>query len=366
MLWYENLGFKQDPYEIVDPMIIPANFIIKWNRDDLAGKNEMEDFVARVVDKQRIGMKIYGTSGSGKTWMLKYIMDSMKEKLGDNILIIYIPIIKMDPTFGTFYERFIGKIMPNLSPILSAINEKVGDSIEDWTAYIGNRDLSNILWNHHHREEKAYLCEGWLLGRKLTTTELRSLDALTSLEKDYQKHEIFKSLIKNSLLAYSTCSLMIDEIAFLPPKVAQALGDSFREMLDSFYERFSLICTYTAEEADEMLDYGFSQFLFTRLEREIKMDTVKEEYFPEFLKIHQSIYRKEDFKEDQLIPFEQSGLKKLMELMKPDRQYPRFILGNCGILAKKASEKNQKINKNFVENYKDSLHDLVLLTYKLT
>ena len=359
MLWYENLEFNVDPYQIQDPMTIPLNFI-QWNREDLDDKHEMKDFVNRVVDKQRIGMKIYGTSGSGKTWLVRYIMKLIEEKLGDEALIIYISIPKIEPTFTAFYERFIEKILPRLDPILKAINEKAGDSREDWTAYLKDRDLSNAIWNRHHRKDKNNLCEGWLLGRKLLTSELRSIDVLSPLDRDYRKHEVFKSLIQHSLLEFSTCTLMVDEIGFLPARVAQGLGDSLREMLDSFYDRFSLICTYTAEAADEMLDFGYSQFLFTRLEREVKMDAIKKEHVPEFLKIYQASYRKEEFKrENQLYPFDQGGLKKLIELMNPERHYPRFILTNCGILAKKAAETNQTINESFVSKYKDNLKDLV-------
>jgi len=360
MLWYENYGFKEDPYAIVDPMAIPSDVFIKWNRDDLAGKQEMEDFITRVVDKQRIGMKLFGTPGSGKTWLLRYITKQLKEKLGDEALIIYISIPRIDPTFAAFYERFIERIKPHLDPILGSINEKAGDTMENWSEYLKNRDLSNAIWNLHHSKKVTNLCDAWLLGRKLPTSELRNIDVLNPLEKDYQKHEVFKILIQNSLLAYSTCTLMVDEIGYLPPKVAQALGDSFRETLDSFYEKFSLICTYTAEIADEMLDYGYNQFLFTRLERQVKMETIKEEYVPEFLKIYQATYRKEGFKVDnQLFPFEHNGLKKLTELMNPKNHYPRFILTNCGILAKKAAEKNQKINANFVNNHKNDLKDLM-------
>ena len=362
MLWYENLDFMEDPYVIHDPMTIPPNFI-RWNRDDLSGKDEINDFLERVVSKQRIGMKIYGTSGSGKTWLLRHIMKLIKEKLKNEALIIYVSIPGIEPTFAAFYERFIENIIPHLEPILKAINENAGDSRNNWTKYIGERDLSDILWNIQHKEN-IELSKAWLLGRKLTTAELRNIKVLSSLDKDYRKHGVFRTLIQNSLLAFSTYTLMIDEIGYFPARVARAFGESLREMLDSFYDRFSLICTYTAETADVMIDYGYSQFLFTRLEREVKMDTIKKEFLPTFLQIYQTAYRKEDFEvENQLFPFEQSGLEKLIELMNPERHYPRFILTNCGILAKKAAITKQKIDNIFVNKNIDALKDLASTSY---
>ncbi|NVM56457.1 MAG: hypothetical protein HWN66_22355, partial [Candidatus Helarchaeota archaeon] len=87
-MWYEKFGFKDDPYAIRSPMVVPFKQI-EWNRDDLSDKPSFNRFIERVLDGRRVGMKVYGGEGSGKTWLLRYIQKILTEKSKEKALAIY-------------------------------------------------------------------------------------------------------------------------------------------------------------------------------------------------------------------------------------------------------------------------------------
>jgi len=357
-MWYEKFGFKDDPYVIRSPMVVPFQQI-KWNRNDLADKASLDSFIERVLSGRRVGMKVYGGEGSGKTWLLRYIEKILMEKSKGKVLVLYTYsyIPRLEPTFSVFYEKFISEIGVHLPSILKVIDAKADHKKANWPTYLGDTDLATALSNIHDAEENTDAYMTWLSGARMPATELRTLGISLSLDRDYRKYEVMKTLIVQSLLAFSSFTLIVDELENAPPSLARGLGDSLRDLLDSFYDKFSLVCSYTAEMADDVVDWGYGKWLYDRLEHQIKMDAFKDHHaMMEFLRIHHECYRKARYKvEDQLLPFEESGVERLMELVDPKICYARPMLINCGLLAEQAALRDVKVTDKFVDENNEFL-----------
>ena len=360
-MWYEKSGFKDDPYVIRSPMVVPFKQI-KWNRNDLADKPSLDSFTERVLDRRRVGMRVFGSDGSGKTWLLRWIEKTLTEKSKGKALVLYTYsyIPRLEPTFSVFYEKFISEIDSYLPPILKAIDEKADHKNVNWPPYLGDTDLATAL-SHIHDAENVDAYKRWLSGARMLTTELRDLSLSRPLERDYKKYEIMKTLITQSLLAFSSFTLIVDELENAPPVLARGLGDSLRDLLDSFYDGFSLVCSYTAEMADDIIDWGYGKWLYERLEHEVEMDAFKDpDAMMEFLRVHHECYRQAKYKVgDQLFPFEESGVRRLMELVDPKICYARPTLINCGVLAEQAARQDAKVTDKFVDENKELLPRLV-------
>lgn len=359
-MWYEKFGFKDDPYVIRSPMVVPLERI-KWNRDDLSDKPSFLKFVQRVLDGRRVGMKVYGGEGSGKTWLIRYIEKVLKEKSKQKALVLYIygGIRRLEPTFSNFYEEFVRRIEPHLPKILGAIHKKAGYKRTNWDKYLGDKDLATALSViHEGREDDVHKAWLWLLGRRMSAAELRDIKIVSPLLGDYKKYEVLRTLIQHSLLVFSSFTLVVDELENAPPAFARALGDTLRDLIDSFYDKFSLVCSYTTEIADELIDLGYGIFLYKRLEHEVKMNALESDATVSFLRIHHECYRKPGYKvQDQLFPFEASGVKRLVDLTDPKQCYPRTVLTNCGVLAEEAATatKDTKVTAAFVNDNKEFL-----------
>lgn len=353
-MWYEKFEFKDDPYVIRSPMVVPFEQI-RWNRNDLADKESLHKFIERVLDARRVGMRVYGPAGSGKTWLLRYIEKKLTEnsKAEAMVLYTYAYIPGLEPTFSVFYEKFISEIEPHLLKILEPINKKADGKQQNWINFFDDKDLANALYNICTEDKKADDYKAWLFGIRMSSADLHKIEIKSSLVGDYRKFKVMRTLIEKSLLAFSSFTLIVDELENAPPSLAKGLGDSLRDLLDSFYDRFSLVCGYTTEIADEIIDWGYGEFLYRRLEHEVKMERLTWINAIEFLRIHHECYRKANCKvEDQLLPFEESGLKQLIEIMDPKHCYPRYILTNCGVLAEQAAKEKVNVTSKFVINNK--------------
>jgi len=358
-MWYEKFGFKDDPYVIRNPMTVPFEQI-RWNRDDLRGKPDFDRFIERVLAGRRVGMKVYGPGGSGKTWLLRYMEKTLEEGSKKKALVLYIYayIPGLEPTFSVFYEKFITGIDEYLPVVLDAIDKKASHKKANWEAYLADKDLAVALSNIYDGE-KVNEYKDWLSGERMTAGDLRSLGLSSSLVRDYRKYEVMRTLIMHSLLAFSSFTLIVDELENAPPSLAKGLGDSLRDLLDSFYDRFSLICGYTTDVAEDFIDWGYGNFLYSRLEHEIRMDPLGTDAAVDFLRVHHECYRKAKYKvEDQLVPFEESGVKRLIEIMDPKACYPRSILINCGTLAEEATKQDRRVTAEFVGDEKKLLSNL--------
>ena len=63
------------------------------------------------------------------------------------------------------------------------------------------------------------------------------------------------------------------------------------------------------------------------------------------------MYRIEEYTGDQLAPFSEDGLRRLINRMDQTHWYPRFILQNCGVLGRAASKQQvELIDHDFVDD----------------
>ena len=351
-MWFERYGFKEDPYVIRDPFTIPLE-MIRWDRDDLPQKENLRLFIADVVNGYRVGLKVYGPGGSGKTWLLRYLQKELIEKLGQEVVVIYGKIPELDPTFSALYEILVREWNEHRTKILDAIAKIAGDQESGWQKHLGDPDLGSCLWRMKYKADEKdtiRLCEHWLRGVRMTVKDLTAVGATTSLDRDYRKYFVLRQLLYLSLHAFRTCILIIDELENARPSLARGLGDSLRDLLDSFFERFALVCSYTAQRGDELLDWGYGEFLFTRLEWDVRLDPIKPGSAPDIFRIHHGAYRKGSYTGDQLFPFTEAGLRRLINRMNPERWYPRYIFINCGVLCRAAFEqKVDLIDEHFVD-----------------
>lgn len=381
-MWFERYGFRFDPYTIKDPFQIPVEFL-EWNREDIQDAAwKFQTFVDRAVGGYRVGLGVYGPVGSGKTWLLRIIEKTFREKLGEKVLFLYIRtyLPASEPTFGTVYSLFIGSILDQIDVILSGLTraiakkmKKRGQEIEPlkeligeegWRRLIGDivpdRSLANCLWHLTYHPDKKDLCREWLRGEKLSAKDLSSLEFTMNLDKDFRKIEALKNLILLGLNVYSLVVLVVDEMENARPMVARIIGDSLRDLLDSFSGNFSVICSYTAERADELVDLGYGPWLHTRLEYFAGLEALATDYVAAWLAKHNQLYREKTWKgEDQLLPFTKEGMNLLLRMMRPEARYPRYIFVNCGHLGQAAYEADKNvIDPTFIEANRDKLSDL--------
>jgi len=349
-MWFNRYSFERDPYRVVNPFKIPED-LIQWDRDDLPQRDNFFRFIDDVVAGSRVGLKAYGAIGSGKTWLMRHLDKTLREKLGRKVAVIYGAIPRLEPKFSILYGILVESWNEYRESVLEAIGEKGGRKLEGWEQIIEDRDLAACLYGFHHKpREEAGICEQWLQGIKIGLSDLRSVGIRSPLDSDYRKYLILRKLLDLSLLAFDSCILIVDELENAPPSFARALGDALRDMLDSFSEGFALACTYTAEVADQMLDWGYGEWLFRRLEYEIKLEPIEPAPAPAIFRVHHAAYRKEGYEKDQLTPFTEEGLRRLINYMEQRFKYPGYIFVNCQKLGQLADELSiDMIDEDFVE-----------------
>lgn len=351
-MWFKEFHFKADPYSTLDPFTISLEYI-EWNRDDLRDKSKLERFIEDVGDGYRVGLAVYGPSGSGKTWLLRYLQKRLLEKFNDNIAVIRGRILRLEPTFGALYDDLVLSWNDQRARVLEAIEGEVDRKLPQWKEFIQDSDLAVCLhqMRYQQQEEKVRICEHWLRGRKIGSGDLSNVGIGSSLDRDYHRYLTLRRLLGLSWWAFDTCVLVVDELENAQPaRFAGALGDSLRDLLDSFAERFGLVCSYTANAADELLDFGFGEFLFTRLESHVGLDPITPEFAPTIFRVHHAAYRVEEYTDDQLVPFTEGGLRRLINRMDGTRWYPRFILQNCGVLGRAALREGvDLVDEDFVD-----------------
>lgn len=282
-MWFEKYGFKQDPYTITDAFRVPMRFL-EWNRDDLSDAAwKSQTFVDRASEGYRVGLGIYGPVGSGKTWLLRITEKRLKQKLGDRVLVIRTWVPKPEPNFGAVYELFIESILDQMESILSGVTKAIAKKMktreveveqlkkligeEGWLRLVGeitpDRSLAACLWNLALHQDDIPLCEQWLKGERIPARDLIRLKLTTNLDRDFRKLQVMKSLIELGLYVYKTVVLFVDELENARPMVASIIGDCLRDLLDSFAGNFSLVCSYSGLRADELLDLGYREWLYS-------------------------------------------------------------------------------------------------------
>jgi hypothetical protein len=348
-MWYERLGFVEDPYGIKRPRFIPLERLT-WNRDDLEDKWQLERFIDDIVNQRSVSLRIFGPTRSGKTWLLRMIEKKLRSKLED-VVILYTEVPEAEPTLSRFYEEFIESITPQLERILKAVDDKAGETISEWIKFLGDADLAHALFHIYHKDEQQYVSYQWLRGLKVSSSALRTTEIISPLS-NYKRVEVLVKLIEIASEIFPSCVLLVDEIGLVrPPSLARVIGSTLKELLDRLYAKFGLVCTYTAELSDQIVDVGYSVHFHKRFNYEVKLDPIERNYFPTFLRLHHECYRKEDFEvEDQLYPFTEDGAYKLLEILRGESHYPGPILHSCGMLAREAvDEEVRELDEEFIE-----------------
>ena len=359
MSWYEEFGFDEDPYKKTDPPLIPFERI-RWNREDLADARKALDlFLDDVRGGYKVGLVAFGPVGSGKTWLSRVIETEIPPDLSD-VLIIRTKIIRVQPNFSAVYDYFIRNITSPKGIFLPKLKDHLGTDISDWTAFFENADLANALFHLALPDAKKTTSLNWLLNLGVTMTELDKADITAKIGGDAHKYEIMRLIIKKSAEIFSSVILNVDELENASLTFARQISDVLRDLLDEFYEKFVLCCFISLRAESEWYERGYSDYLFSRMDYVINLDAIKPNYAPHFFRLHHEVYRRKDKEtEDQLFPFTEDGIKRLVEVMKPERAFPRYIFENCGILARiLASEGGKSINSDFVDKHKSRLREI--------
>jgi hypothetical protein len=355
MSWFDAVGFEADPYQIQDPPKIPLERL-EWNREDLSqARTLLDEFVRDAAVGSKTSLLAYGTFGSGKTWLARIIE---KEFLGKNVdgLVLHTRVRKIQPDFVTVYQQFIYHFLNN-EKILKKLKEEMPEEERHWVDHIDNEDLAHALYHLAHSDDKKEVAKNWLLGLPLTASDLRSATISARMASDAYRADIMFLLITKCVDLFPSTIVVVDELENATPSLARALSDVLRDLLDRFTQRFALCCLFTGESLGEWLDYGYSEALRTRITNNIRLDSLKADIVPSWLRKHHRLYRKQGADvNDQLLPFEESGLSTMMGFMSPEQMYPRHVLANCGSIANEAWRKDiSPIDAEFV---KENVHRL--------
>lgn len=355
-MWYEKFDFEEDPYTKKDPFLISLKRIV-WDRPDLANaKVSLDSFLKDVADEYRVGLKIYGPHGSGKTWLLRLIQKLIQSKKSD-ALTIYTKIPYLEASFSTLYQLFMMDLHKEekLTKIINGISQKTGRTVVEWMGFLGDRDLAQCLHNIKHGNE-AELSKGWLFGQGLSLSDVKRAKIYVKLDGDYEKFRVMHTILGKSSLAFSTSVVLVDELENADPSLAKRLSDALRDLLDGFSQKFALVTSYTAQREENWFDYGYSGALARRFDYTIDLRSLNREDLPQFLRQHNQAYRKENSSvEDQIYPFSEEAIYELFDNMEIGYRYPGFILPNCGIVGRDAAERDVEINPDLITQVKSHL-----------
>jgi len=345
--WFEDLHFVKDPYEKLDPYKIDLKYLL-WDRPDLKkAREDLNGLIQDILDGRRIGLKAFGSAGSGKTWLTRIVEKEIRAK-NPEVLFIYTKIPRLEPTFEVVYRIAIQNLLDEYFVQIQEYvkknqNGEVGERA--WKAVFKPEDLARafaVYCSGTHRT----LVRRWFTGDKLSASDLDSLRISTSLDSDYDRFEMLVQILMQMSSIFRTV-LVIDELENAPVKLAGQLSDSLRDMLDAFSENFALLTSFTAQKDEEWYDLGYSEALNRRLDYAVKLDALSTDDVAEFLRMHHGVYRQSEARvKDQLHPFVREGAVALLEKTAPGHWYPGYYLPNCRDLVTVC--KGGLIDANFV------------------
>jgi hypothetical protein len=351
-LWFEAFQFAKAPYEKLDPYKIDFERLV-WDRPDLKkAKEDIDKFIDDTINKLRVALKIFGPAGSGKTWLTRIIQKELSEKLAERreeMVFLYAKVPRMEPTFQVVYRIAIEYFLANYFEKLRKFVRRA--TVDAWEKVIDDHELALCFSNFSSgTPTKKALARKWLIGDKLSASELSDLELTYSLDSDYERFEMLRKLIEKLLNKFSVCVLVIDELENAPTKLAGQISDGLRDLLDLFSERFALIASFTAQKVEWWYDLGYTEALGRRFDYTVELSSLDKNTLTEFLRLHHKAYRKEDAKiKDEIYPFTEDAAIKLLELMPPQYHYPGYFLPNCKDIARLASGKEAPIDAKFVE-----------------
>jgi len=206
---------------------------------------DLQRFIEDISNDRRTGMKIFGSSGSGKTWLTRIIEKEILA-MKPEVLFIYTKVPKLEPTFQTVYRLGVQYLLDNhFDRIVQHIKDHGETNLTTWKKMIQDEDLATAFGQYYSGTNRA-LAKKWLIGDKLSASELDELKVTSSLDSEYDRFEMLTRIFQNMSSIFSDSLLVIDELENAPVKLAGQLSDSLRDILDTFAERFSLVVSFTA------------------------------------------------------------------------------------------------------------------------
>lgn len=356
-MWYENFKFKDNPYQRVDPFKIDLARL-SWNRNDLADERQkLDHFVVDVLNGNRVGLLGYGAVGSGKTWLARILQKEIQEKQKKSVF-MYTRVARLEPDFSVIYSLAISSMLSQLNCIKKVVEGRKGkDDLDRWQKAFENEDLAKGLGNIAIGGQNRAIAERWLLGNRVSSSDLNALGIINPLDSDYKQYEMLKDLIHGLSKLFPAVVLVVDELENASVKLASALSDSLRSMIDEFASNFALICLFTAAALNEWFEYGYNESLLRRIDYNVSLGSLKPQALPVFLREHHSLYRKKNEQmPDELMPFSEDGVDLLLRLMPLEKQFPSYFFSNCEMIARTATEENvETIDAQYIQKKRRKL-----------
>ncbi len=366
-MWYEKFSFEADPYQKLDPFKIDLSRL-SWNRDDLAVEREkLNRFIEEALSGERVSLIGYGAIGSGKTWLARILQKEIQDRQ-ENSIFIYTKVHKLEPVFAVIYKIAVECILSQIEIIKKSVSKKTGrDDLEGWKQIFEDEDLANGLANITIGGSNGAIAKRWLFGNRVSSNDLDVIGIINPLDSDYKKYEMLRNIIFALSKIFPVVVFVIDELENAPVKLANALSDSLRDMLDEFATNFALVCLFTAQALEEWYEHGYSEALQRRIDYTISLSNLKIETAPIFLRKHHSLYRKKNQEiKDELFPFSEDGVITILKLMPVEKHFPGYFFPNCEAIAKIASEENATIDSQYVQKHRTKMpYQFTAETYRL-
>lgn len=354
---HEKFGFVKNPYDKTNPYLIEDKYLI-WDRNDLPDvRKKLTRFIEDVINGRRVGIRIFGPAGSGKTWLTRILAKELRERDGSNpkeqTIFIYTSLPDLTPTFATLYQNAIDYFLKHEFPKIQNYVSTVDKSLNfgSWGKVFKHEELCRVFGWISTGTPNQYLAKKWLRGEKISPTELTSLKFSYALDTDYKKFALLVELLRDLNSVYRSVVFAIDELEHVSSKIVGSIDDSMRALLDDFSENFGLIASFTAQKEDEWYDIGFSEALSRRFDFIVSLDSIASDSIDTFLTAHHKRYLKPELQEKASIsPFTSDALQELLRITSPKYHFPGYTLPNCGELIREAAETDKnKINSDFFE-----------------
>ncbi len=315
-------------------------------------KRNLDNFLRDLKEGKKVGLRVLGPNRGGKTWSLRILEKDVLEQ-GADVLFVYTKLLEVEPTFTRIYSMAIEQFAKSFESLSSFVNRTYGGlDLSIWQKLIpNNEDLAQCLFRISQRKDDR-IARRWLAGEKMTVSQLDKISIVRKIDTDSKRLEVLKDVIRTATKHCRSFLLIVDELEKAPNvRQASILSDLFRDLLDSFSTKFGLVCSFTAAKLDQWYSLGFTQALEGRLNFAVRLDPLSENTITQFLAEHHTAYRQPTYQSnDQLLPFAESGARRLLELSPDEYRYPGYFLPNCGHLARYASDIGiDRIDNQFVE-----------------
>jgi len=358
MVWFEDYHFIADPYAKLNPFKTDLGRF-EWNRSDMSdAHSDMTRFVENLSSGQKSGMRVIGAIGSGKTWFARIVEKVLLTRQSDSIF-VYTKVPRIEPTFSNVYHIAIQDILTYFEKISEKVRANAGRIDENgWLEVFEEEDLGRGLNAINSGGPNSLLAKSWLLGNRITSSNLNSLNIVNSITSDFKRFQILVELFRSLSRLFQSAVLVVDELENAPIRLAGGLSDGLRDMLDEFTQKFGMLCLFTAESFDEWYEAGYTEALTRRLDFHVSIEEISSSAVAELVRKHHAIYRDDEFQgDDQLFPFTEEAILKAHQLTSVGRKYPGYFFPNCQKIAQLAHEAAETlpIGGGFVESNVASL-----------